>query len=115
MQNRDHFPCSRVSQEQNDKRVQSRPSQFQRQRVQRRRQSARETTNPGEDSTYFFAKLSPELDAVETLEVWLSIALPEVLPGTVKRLRAGKGVENKTTVVQCVRENHSEPDEKTQH
>ena len=34
------------------------------------------------------AKRSPELYAVETLEVWLSIALPEVQPETVKRLRA---------------------------
>ena len=57
------------------------------------------------------AKLSPEPDAVETLEVGLSIALPEVQPVTAKRLRAGQGVESKTTVVQCVRGSHRDPDE----
>ena len=57
------------------------------------------------------AKLSPELDAVETLEVGLSFALPEEQPGTVKRQRARKRAESKTTVVQCVRESHIEPDE----
>ena len=57
------------------------------------------------------AKLSPELEMVETHEVGLSMALLEVQQGRVKRLRATKGAESKTTAVQCVRESHRETEE----
>ena len=52
------------------------------------------------------AKISPELDAVETLEVGLSIASLEE-----QNDRAGKRLRAKPQVVQCVRESHKEPDE----
>ena len=54
MQNREYLPCSRVHQEQNDKRVRSSPSQFHRQNVRRRSQSAREMTQ--EDSAWCVQK-----------------------------------------------------------
>ena len=37
------------------------------------------------------AKLSPELNAIETLEVGLSVALPKEQPDTVKKAARGKG------------------------
>ena len=101
MRNREHLPCRRATQEQNDKRVQVSPSQFHPRRVRRCRQSASEITVPS--FHMLCAKSSSEHEAVESLEVGLSMIYAS--NQTLRRAkREKKGLkENQQRCDACVR------------
>ena len=57
------------------------------------------------------SKLSSELEVVNTHEVGLSMGSTEGTTRYCNKVAHGKGDERKPHAMQCVRENHSGPDE----